>query len=230
MNQEPIESEAGSGESEDDATMSVPLPDAQQADEAERTLGDVKQNLEQRIHLHALSHDGFELRVADITAQLNTVMQELYAARQLLIEVQAENERLRTATPYTEGEVHAAWKLLYGARGVYCEEVIDVECKSQDIGDAVLRRHVEICEKHPLNMCRRDLAQRDARIKELEERLEIGFAYGPDGNRVAVQKTGIPDGIFCRDETIRLQDEAIAELRQQLTRAREALETPTLQR
>lgn len=48
-----------------------------------------------------------------------------------------------------------------------------------------------------------------SRIEELEARLETSHAYSLiDGvmTKVAVEPGSIPDGIECRDETIRLQD------------------------
>jgi chromosome segregation ATPase len=66
------------------------------------------------------------------------------------------------------------------------------------------------------------LATAQARVTELEERLEIGFGYNQRGERVAVPKNG-PDGIECRDVTIRCQDEHIADLQAQLQQARKRI-------
>ena len=55
----------------------------------------------------------------------------------------------------------------------------------------------------------------------LRERLEMDYGFDSDGNRVAVP--GIPDGIECRDATIRLIECANAELKQQLAQARQAV-------
>ena len=49
-----------------------------------------------------------------------------------------------------------------------------------------------------------DLCEAQKRIKALEERLELTYS---DGTKVDI---GSLDGIGCRDETIRLQDEKIA--------------------
>ena len=69
-----------------------------------------------------------------------------------IAELEAENERLSD--------------LLWGARCVFCGEVIGKEKKNQDIADEVLRQHIKSCPKHPLTIAR-------ARIKELEHNLEV---------------------------------------------------------
>lgn len=61
----------------------------------------------------------------------------------------------------------------------------------------------------------RYLAQAMGEIDRLRERLEMTHAWQTvDGKmvRVAVEPGSIPDGIECRDETIRLQDREIARL------------------
>lgn len=62
-------------------------------------------------------------------------------------------------------------------------------------------------------------AQRD----RLMDRLEMRHAYDGEGNRIAVEPGSIPDGIECRDDTIKLQDERIARLEAQRDRLRDAL-------
>lgn len=71
-----------------------------------------------------------------------------------------------------------------------------------------------------------------SRVEELEERLEITWEWhsdpeDPDGFvKVAIppdQRTLDYDGIFCRDETIKLQDDRILSLTQERDRLREAL-------
>jgi len=69
-------------------------------------------------------------------------------------------------------------------------------------------------------------------VEKLESRLEIDCVWrcGSDGEmvRVEIPKDERPDephdGIFCRDETIKLQDEAIERLRSLLKEAGEALD------
>jgi hypothetical protein len=64
------------------------------------------------------------------------------------------------------------------------------------------------------------IALRDALMKEaanaisaLHERLEDSFYFDWEGNRVECAPGSIPDGISCRDETIKMQDEAIDKFR-----------------
>ncbi len=76
----------------------------------------------------------------------------LAMARNRIKALEAENERLSD--------------LLWGARCVFCGEVIGKEKKNQDIADEVLRQHIKSCPKHPLTIAR-------ARIKELEHNLEV---------------------------------------------------------
>jgi hypothetical protein len=73
-----------------------------------------------------------------------------------------------------------------------------------------------------------DRAADKAEIERLHERLEDNHFYVDDGSGNLVRKDAepgsiIPDGIECRDETIKLQDEAIARLRTQVEGLREAL-------
>jgi hypothetical protein len=66
-----------------------------------------------------------------------------------------------------------------------------------------------------------------ADVTKLQERLEMTHAWRTvDGKmqRVAVELGSIPDGIECRDETIRLQDRRIEELQADAARMRAALE------
>lgn len=67
----------------------------------------------------------------------------------------------------------------------------------------------------------------EARIAELEERLEMGFGFDSDGNRVVIPKDSL-DGICCRDATIAGQDERIRELRQQLAETHAHLDAQRL--
>ena len=76
----------------------------------------------------------------------------LNMAEDRIKELEAENKRLSD--------------LLWGARCVFCGEVIGKEKKNQDIADEVLRQHIKSCPKHPLTIAR-------ARIKELEHNLEV---------------------------------------------------------
>lgn len=52
-------------------------------------------------------------------------------------------------------------------------------------------------------------------IAQLRERLEIGYAFDSDGNRVEIDPDSHPDGIECRDTTIEMQDQLIDRLQNQ---------------
>lgn len=71
----------------------------------------------------------------------------------------------------------------------------------------------------PLGRLMREAAARIETLSrenaELHERLEDNRYYDSDGNRVDVTPGSIPDGIHCRDETIRLLDAKIADARRQ---------------
>lgn len=56
-------------------------------------------------------------------------------------------------------------------------------------------------------------------IMRLRERLEIGYAFDSKGERIACEETEAYDGIVCRDATIKLQDEMLAELRKGISEA-----------
>jgi hypothetical protein len=72
-----------------------------------------------------------------------------------------------------------------------------------------------------------DLRAQAERVTELETRLETNAVWQMiDGKmtRVAVEPGSIPDGIECRDETIKLQDKHIAELRERVRVLEEMLD------
>ncbi len=66
-----------------------------------------------------------------------------------------------------------------------------------------------------------------AEVVALQDRLEMRHVWqiGPDGQkvRVEVEPGSIPDGIACRDETIRLLDQKCAALRAEAVRLQAAL-------
>lgn len=55
-----------------------------------------------------------------------------------------------------------------------------------------------------------------AQIAALNERLENNHVFNMNGEREEVLPGSIPDGIDCRNETVRLQDENISRLRAEL--------------
>ena len=59
------------------------------------------------------------------------------------------------------------------------------------------------------------IQQQAKRIAKLEHRLEIDTAYGTNGKEITIppdKRDEMPDGIICRDETIKLLEERIAAL------------------
>jgi hypothetical protein len=66
-----------------------------------------------------------------------------------------------------------------------------------------------------------------AELATLHERLEDNRTYTGDGQRIEHEPGTIPDGIFCRDETIKLQDECIAGMEAELADARKDAERLT---
>lgn len=66
---------------------------------------------------------------------------------------------------------------------------------------------------------RTDVPALIAEIRRLQDRLEMRHAWC-NGERLEVEPGSIPDGIDCRDETIRLQDKHIAELEERDRRLR----------
>jgi hypothetical protein len=64
------------------------------------------------------------------------------------------------------------------------------------------------------------IAAQAREIAALHERLEDSAVTDMKGNRIAVAPGSIPDGIECRDQTIRGQDELIDQLRRDLAAAR----------
>lgn len=60
-------------------------------------------------------------------------------------------------------------------------------------------------------------------IVALQTRLEMNFAWDGDGNRIQVKPGSIPDGIECRDETIKLLDARAEAAEAECERLREAL-------
>lgn len=67
----------------------------------------------------------------------------------------------------------------------------------------------------------------DPRVTALQDRLEMRHAWrmiDETMTRVEVELGSIPDGIECRDETIKLHDKYIKELEARVARLREALQ------
>lgn len=62
-------------------------------------------------------------------------------------------------------ERNKAYDLLWGARCIYCGDVCGKDKQNQEIGDEVLKAHIEQCPKHPVTKLK---AERDALVKHLE--------------------------------------------------------------
>jgi hypothetical protein len=76
-----------------------------------------------------------------------------------------------------------------------------------------------------------DLAAKDAEIARCHKRLEIDVygKFDDQGELVAVpipmeERTRFPDGISCRDETIKILEEQLADLRAQLAAAEKIID------
>ena len=83
------------------------------------------------------------------------------------------------------------------------------------------REAAGINSPHNACMFRADCRKADAEIARLRERLEVTHAYVA-GKRIEVLAGSIPDGIACRDETIKMQDAEIARLREAALAAQNA--------
>lgn len=57
------------------------------------------------------------------------------------------------------------------------------------------------------------IKDQQANIEELEERLEIGFAFDANGNEI--EAPDVPDGIACRNETIAWLEDKVKELKKE---------------
>ena len=73
----------------------------------------------------------------------------------------------------------------------------------------------------------KEIADQKEQINTYQERLEIKHCFDADGNKVEIpedERDDVPDGISCRDETIRQQDISIADQKETEAELREALE------
>jgi hypothetical protein len=91
-----------------------------------------------------------------------------------------------------EAEVATLCDLLWGARCVYCGEIVAKDKQNQRISDAELRKHVETCPKHPLAQARAEVARltaerdaalaKDAYLSNEELRQEKAAAHAAGAN------------------------------------------------
>jgi hypothetical protein len=79
-----------------------------------------------------------------------------------------------------------------------------------------------------------ELSRLTARVAELEARLEMNFAFEPDGNgggrKIAVTSGSVPDGIECRNETISALEASRISLREALATERAARQAAEAER
>ena len=89
------------------------------------------------------------------------------------VDADVSPDEYRTCTEYVresalKEEIKRLCELLYGARCVYCGEVVGKETLSQDLADEVLRKHVLVCEKHPASALKERLERAEKLLKECE--------------------------------------------------------------
>jgi hypothetical protein len=140
----------------------------------------------------------WEVRCLKAEAQLAACEQRVSVKAQLLELEEEKVARLEQALAVCEKERDRAITV--------CMNLTKLETMSQAEVDAISEEFTMV------QYLRQALATAQARINELEERLEIGFAYDAMGIRIEVPKDG-PDGIACRDATIELLDAEIRRLR-----------------
>ena len=92
----------------------------------------------------------------------------------------------------------------------------------QELVEMKARDAAGINSPHNACMFRADCRKAEAEIARLRERLEVTHAYDLSGKRIEVPAGSIPDGIACRDETIKMQDAEIARLREAALAAQSA--------
>jgi len=71
----------------------------------------------------------------------------------------AENAAFRAQVEELARENARLSDLLWGARCVYCGEVVGRDRQNQEVADDVLRQHVRTCQKHPLVQAEAKLAR-----------------------------------------------------------------------
>ena len=68
-------------------------------------------------------------------------------------------------------EVQRCYKLLCGARCVYCDEIVSSGAQNQDIADEALRKHVMECPRHPANEFRIRAEKAEAELEKVKAEL-----------------------------------------------------------
>lgn len=161
-----------------------------------------------------------------MTAEINKAVERLERLRQVLCSAAF----IRDAARAVYGtEAHAETQIPFDIRDVTSElsrlreELATDTQRRLTFYDAI--RQALGCGSRPMID---ELPGEVARLREenerLHERLEDNFAFNVHGERVAFEPGTIPDGIECRDETIKQQRERITTLTRERDEAREALE------
>lgn len=88
---------------------------------------------------------------------------------------------------------------------------------SEEEEDAILALLKGVPTPAPMRIVMQRAERAEAALAECRARLEIDFATDGNGKRVPVP-SGAPDGIACRDETIRLLEAALAESERKIER------------
>jgi hypothetical protein len=97
-----------------------------------------------------------------------------------------------------------------------CKEEVDGSCVTFQELHEVCGHPVECITPEDNLQSRLDAAL--AEVELLNTRLERNYAFDKDGNRIQVKPGDVPDGIDCRDETIRGLQQCIKELEEGLTK------------
>lgn len=80
----------------------------------------------------------------------NDLPQQLFQAIEQRDDLARQVETMVDERGQLQAEIKRLDQLLYGARCVYCNEIIGQDQENQDIGDLQLQAHIEVCEKHPV--------------------------------------------------------------------------------
>ncbi len=96
---------------------------------------------------------------------------------------------------------------------------LQAECETMSAGQCIVENGILAGEGGHFYCSQKDeLARLRAENARLHTRLEDNFCFDAKGNRNDVEPGSIPDGIACRDETIRVQDAEITALRHDIER------------
>lgn len=118
---------------------------------------------------------------------------------------------------------YCALKTRLGAWCVACGwKVIFPEVNKAESAAALIE-HRKHCEKDPMRYVEQENATLRAEVERLHDRLEDNRTFDTQGNRVPCEPGTIPDGIECRDETIRVQQRELERLQADWRRMRDEM-------